>query len=446
VRQPGVVWWLRPWTPVCAFVLPTLVVAQLLPSETYEAAWRTPKSLDGRSFTIMALGMLTFALGMVLAVASERPPPPAADRSWPRLSDGTSRLLRRAYPLLVGLTLCGYLVWIANGIRQGLSLRDIQVLLATQDNFMLSVKSKLETVPGVSTLTQVAMAAAVVGVIVNLLSPSAAVRWSYRLVVLLAIIRAELLAERLAVAEILVPMLVTKAGALSSSLEGRRRLLLAWAPLLAAAVLYAGFAASEHSRSWIYYRDVRQQSFVAFSAERLTGYYATSHNNGALLIRHQARQNETPYFTTSFFWEVPPGTIISPGLAEGASERRGQILRGFGNPEFNSPSGVASPFADYSVAGGLAFFAVHGVIMGAIHISFVRGRPAGVLLYPVAYVGLLELPRYLYWYQGRFIPTLGVLLVVLAVTGFRARRRLGAHDLTRGPEPPALARRLGGVP
>lgn len=424
------VWWLWPSVPLCLFVLPTLVIAVLLPADVYEEAWRTPKAIEGRTFTLMAMGTLVFALGTMVAAIAERPLRNEQEPSWPALSQRNERLLRRLYPWLFGATLVGYLAWIGNGLRNGLAIDDIRTVLTSQDNFLLPIKAKLETIPGVSTLTQVAMTAAIVGVLVDLTRPSARVRWSYRLLLALATVRAEMLAERLAVAEILVPVLVLRAAAygMRSGRRGRRRL--AWAPIVAIAVLLCGFSASEYSRSWIYYREVRDQPFAVFAAERLMGYYATSHNNGALLIEHVDRRADTPYYTTAFFWEVPPGTLLAPGLAPDAQDRRGEVLRDFGNPEFNSPSGVASPFADYSVIGGLTFFAAHGLAVGAAHVSFMRGRAVGLLLYPLAYVGLLELPRYLYWYQGRSTPALAAAAMVALAMAANARWRLHQIRLT----------------
>lgn len=416
-------WWLWPAAPIVLLVAPTLLAANALDEDTYRRAWRTQKNLNDRWTLILLAGLIAMALGSMIAAMAERSGPRRSVQSWPALSYGAGTVLRRIYPILIVLSLFGYIVWIGNGLRNGLTLADVGQVLSTQDNFKLPIKQKLETLPGITTLTQVAITAAVVGVIIDLDKRTAWVRWAYRLVVLLAVVRAFLLAERLAAAEIMVPIIVLRAAALAFRLRGRQRVALSWAPLLGAIVLMGGFALSEYTRSWTWYSDNQDQSFVEFTSERLLGYYATSHNNGVLILDHPTG-TDLPVYTTAFVWEVPPGSVFGAKAAEQAQDQRGLLLKEFANPEFNSPSGTASPFSDWGVLGGLLFFVIHGFLIGVLHLSFLRGRAFGVLLYPIAYIGLLELPRYLYWYQGRATPAIVAAIGVAMVVALDSRRRL----------------------
>ncbi len=422
------VWWLWPVAPLLLVVGSTLLAANAVAPATYERAWRVPKSIDDATTLVMLAAVVALAVGMLLAGLSERRPGARPDHRWPAMSDEALVLLARIYPYLIGLTVFGYVVWIGMGISRGLTFSDVQTVLATQDNFKLPIKEKLDTLPGVTTLTQVAISAAVVGVILDLHRPSAAIRWAYRFVLLLGAARALMLAERLAVAEILVPIMVLRAAAFGRRSLGSSRVLLNLAPVLGVLFLMAGFAASEYSRSWNWYSDNSDQSFAGFAAERLLGYYATSHNNGALLLQHGTDFAAVPYYTTTFVWEVPPGNQLAADVSDDASADRRRILRDFGNPEFNSPGGLASVFSDYGVPGGLVFYFGTGLLIGAVHLSFLHGRIIGVMLYPLVFTGLLELPRYLYWFQGRTTPAAVVTLAVAAYLATTARRRLHQQD------------------
>ncbi|MGI9598115.1 MAG: hypothetical protein ACR2QK_18265, partial [Acidimicrobiales bacterium] len=325
-------------------------------------------------------------------------------------------------PYLIALTLVGYGAWIGNGLRNGLTLTDVEMVLTTQDNFKLPIKEKLDTLPGVTTLTQVAIPAAVVGALLDVHRSSPRIRFWYRLVILLAAARAFMLAERLAIAEIVVPVIVLRAAVAVRRSGPRGQVLLAVAPLLAVALLLSAFTVSEYSRSWNWYSGRTDRSFVDFASERLVGYYATSHNNGALLLEHGEVVGEVPYHTTSFVWQIPPGSQIAVEIVDDVDDDRRRVLNGFGNPEFNSPGGLASILVDYGTAGGLAFAFGAGLVFGALHLAFVHGRLLGLLLYPMAFTGLLELPRYLYWFQGRAIPAVAAPVFVVLVHSIRQRR------------------------
>ncbi|MGB5759972.1 MAG: hypothetical protein WBM50_23870 [Acidimicrobiales bacterium] len=424
MRSRRSVWWLWPSAPLLLVVASTLVAANAVPAAVFERAWRTPKELDDDTTVLLFSIVVGLVVGASVAAMAERDPVGRPGRTWPSTSNETLDLLRKVYPWLLVVTLFGYLTWVANGISRGLTVDDVRAVLATQDNFKLPVKEKLQTLPGITTLTQVAIPAAIVGVVIDLQRPSRLIRWSYRFIVVLAAARALMLAERLAVAEILVPIAVLRAADLGHRLERRPRLLVSLAPLLGVLVLLVGFAASEYSRSWNWYETNGEQSFLAFSSERLLGYYATSHNNGALLVKYGTGSADVPYYTTSFVWEIPPGSVVAAGLADDAGDERRSLLREFANPEFNSPSGLASVLADYGRIGGFLFAVGMGLLIGAIHLGFIHGRLLGVLLYPIVFTGLLELPRYLYWFQGRATPAIVVTLALAGYLAAQARGRL----------------------
>jgi len=429
MTQARSTWWLWPMTPLLLVAGPTLILANAIDESVYERAWRTPKGLDDRSTVLMLAVVIAMAAGTMVVALAEDSRRARPGQNWPGLPDEMVTKLSRIYPWLIGLTLFGYAVWIGLGLSRGLSVADVQTVLATQDNFKLPIKSKLETLPGVTTLTQAAIPAAIVGVLLDAHRPSAAVRWAYRLTILLATARALMLAERLALAEIVVPILVLRAALFGHRVVDGRRLLVTLAPLFGAVLLLVGFAASEYSRSWNWYSSRTDTGFVDFASERLLGYYATSHNNGALLLNHGETVADIPYYTTTFVWQIPPGSQVGGELADDVSDDRRRVLHGFGNPEFNSPSGLSSVLIDFGTIGGLVFALALGMVVAGLHLSFLYGRILGLLLYPVAFTGLLELPRYLYWFQGRATPAIAFGLIAAVYLARPAAPRLrGGND------------------
>jgi hypothetical protein len=85
------------------------------------------------------------------------------------------------------------------------------------------------------------------------------------------------------------------------------------------------------------------------------------------------------------------------------------------NVEFNNADGMLYPLMDYGAAGGLLYWFVIGVIIGAVYHSFRRKEPLGLFLYPMLYLGLIEVPLGLYWAEGRAFPTLCLLIAGAAL-------------------------------
>ena len=76
-----------------------------------------------------------------------------------------------------------------------------------------------------------------------------------------------------------------------------------------------------------------------------------------------------------------------------------------------------------------------GIVVGLAYRSWRAGGAYGLLVYPVLFTGLLELPRYLYWTQGRIVPAMVFLLVTAWYLTRSARPRVASAPA------PAVGRR-----
>jgi hypothetical protein len=151
--------------------------------------------------------------------------------------------------------------------------------------------------------------------------------------------------------------------------------------------------------------------------------------------------NRLPYDSIQAFW-------TAPGIAQlhlyyrltmqNGDDLLNTVLAQRGNPEFNNPGGLAVPTIDFGKIGGPVFFLIAGLIIGMAYRSWRSGQPTGLLVYPVFFTGLLELPRYLYWTQGRVFPAMVFLLVVSALMHRSSRAHFVQSSWLRSSQPERL--------
>lgn len=420
---PGV-WWLSPPGAALLVVPVTLGLAVAYSDGDYRTYFRTPKSLTTDTAVLFAAGALVFVLGALLVQVGRRP----ARRlgQWPWFHERQLATLQRVSTPLYLATLLGYASFVVAAARNGVALGDVVEAFVSQDVSSGALETTVGTVPGLTTLTQVGVAYAVVAAV--LLTHGRDRRAIVRLSVLavLTVVRAYLFTERLALIEVAVPVLAVLA--LRSSHGGRPgwRLMLRLAPIPLVVLLVAGFAATEYSRSYNFYKTRVDDTLLEFSAKRLSGYYATAYNNGQLQLTHDRHVGRLPFTSIEAVWTAPGADQLD--LYDRLTDRDREkdyrrILTSYGNPEFNNAGGLAAPFVDFGRRGGLVVLLALGALLGWGYRAFVEGSQAAVLLYPLAVTGLLELPRFLYWTLGRAVPAVvALLLVVLALRQAQRRR------------------------
>ena len=329
------------------------------------------------------------------------------------------RSVRLIFTISFILTVLAYIVWFAVGIKNGLNLRLILDILhrASDANYDLR-KEYFKTIPGVTTATQFGLTVIVLGIPLGVARGWRTVRWQLLAVFVLGLVRALLNSERLAVIELLVPLVVSFIW-LRPAAGRLLRFLTRLAPVVAAAFLYFFFAAGEYFRSWSSFYANRESSFWGFIALRLMGYYTTALNNGALLLASKESLSlHMPLATLSAFWRFPilkdvlpvlfPAFDFAPSVPD---VNYVNLLTTSANPEFNNPSGIFAPIVDYGVAGGLLYWFLCGLICGYLYKEFKLRSIAGIFLYPPLFIGLIEASRVLYWADGRFFPGMFLLLV-----------------------------------
>ncbi|MEV6863449.1 O-antigen polymerase [Streptosporangium subroseum] len=411
-------WWLHPaWTAMLA-TLPGLLAAWLIGDDTFREWWRTPKLFDdGKVLTVMVF-IGVFIVGCML---------PSLAKST-RATDISTTVRQRRILFLAGrataaLTLVGYVAWMASAITSGLTLADLANVFSLSAGSADAVKSELGTIGGVTTLTQLGPLAMICLFLDRRLGGRSHTVM-FTVLTGLTLARVVLNSERLALMEIALPILVVVSTLRPG--QGRRHYRWVWAglPLLAPFALVALFGTFEYVRSWSHYSSIVQIDYSEFVLRRLTGYYATAYNNSAIVVDHIGPDLAWPYYTVGFLWNFPGlSAVLTPEAVLGFDPGRvwPGLLWQFGNPEYNNTGGMLAPLADYGLAGGMVFWAAVGLAIGVCYRWMRSGEMRGLILYPLLYVGLVDLVRYFYWGEGRAFPMLaGALLLALLVHRRRA--------------------------
>jgi len=223
--------------------------------------------------------------------------------------------------------------------------------------------------------------------------------------------------ERLALIELLVPATIVtmRMKVLGKSLPATVHWLLKVAPVAAVLGLFLFFGAFEYFRSWRYYQH-EFDSYPQFVVWRMAGYYTTAHNNSAMALETQP-VFPLPYSTVQMLWRFP-GLSKSPLGYQALTgvdpvERQTKMLEQFGTPELNNEGGLFQPALDFGLGGLVVFWALCGFVGGRLYRSYLAGTIAGVTLYPLVFLAILETPRFLYLTYPRSLPTMLMLVFVL---------------------------------
>jgi len=402
------VWWLSPVVVSLLVAFASIFPAALIGDQQFRSLWRTPKAVTGETLLLFGCGALALAFGALVALAavpmSRQPSAP-----WPQLSDQSAVLLRRASSALTAVTIAGYAGFGVLIVRAGLNPLELFSLSPSHSSGM-SVREVVGTIPGITTLTQFGSAAVVTSTVLLVRKYSRSELCKLLVVLGLALPRAYIFSERLAVLELVVPMTVIMAAHLAVH-RGLRRRLMQVIPFVSFVAVVAIFGFFEYFRSWTFYRTQVTTSYTEFALNRFAGYYATALNNGHLVLEHLQWPNRLPYDTIEAFWTAPGvqaaglyetlGGHVPPYTRDESDSVYYAVLSNFANPEFNNQSGYVGAFVDYGGFGGIVFFLVVGLVAGLLYRGFCQSKAFGLFLYPIVFVGLLELPRYLYWSQGR---------------------------------------------
>ncbi|MGH3111405.1 MAG: O-antigen polymerase [Gaiellaceae bacterium] len=433
------------FSPLALLVIlyvPLLALYVVSSATIFAEEFESRKALTWTGFAFFALALLCFAAGAKAGDDGARANRHAAagrSGAW-KLSPAQRRSLAVLLEVALVLSILAYVIWFARGFANAGGIVQFFEIWRSEPH---RIKAEImTTVPGVTTLTQLSVAAIPLAIAFKLFRRDSAIRVLVIVVFLLTATRAVLFNERLALVELLLPILFLIA--VPRRVTVHRVAVYALAFVLAAITF---FAATELRRTYVYTGD-----FSASSATtRFFGYYLTSVNNGMVVVdEYPAR---TPLYSSSqFLWEFPGVRDLRVEHFPGVDTVSLRYVDAFGiDPEsfwprafraqgldyefnvFTAPGYLA---ADFGWAGLLGIF-VLGLISGKLYRRS-EASPFHRALYAVWLVGLLEFMRILYFTDTRVFPAYLVFLAAYVVV--RRRAPLGAQRATRVADPRQPAR------
>jgi len=423
---------------LAAFLYAPLLLLYVVSSETvFTTEFESRKTLSWTGFAFFALALACFAAGAKAGADGARSKPLGSTAGG---GESLTFQQRRSLAVLIEvslvLSIAAYVVWFASGIiRAGGVVALFELWRYDPEGVKAAI---LVTFPGVTTLTQLAVAAIPLAFAFKLIRPGSAIRVLVVVVFAFAVLRTLLYSERLALIELVLPLAFLIAAPRKVTVS---RIAFYALALLLAAITF--FAATELRRSYAYTRDFSTSGATA----RFFGYYLTSVNNGmAVVDEYPAR---TPFFSTGeFLWRLPAVGDLRVEHFPGVGTVSLRYVDAFGvNPdsfwsrafaaqgldyEFNVFTAPGYLAADFGWAALVAVF-VLGLISGRLYrrseeSTFHRA------LYAVWLVGLFEFMRILYFTNTRMFPA--YLVFIAAYLVVRRRAPLGAprpRQLTEQP-------------
>ncbi len=405
-------WWLSPTGSVTIIIPATLYLAWVFDNQTYVDQWRTPKVLTTATILTALTAVVVFMIaGLLPQFAKWR----TLSKPWPSFSESQYESLATCAKWIFRATLVGYLTMFGAAVARG-ARPTIFIDAFTGDGTNDALKDYFAPITGITTFTQVGIAYVVVATLLIIRHPVPYIRTKLALIIFLGLFRAFFVSERLAIIELVFPIVAVLAMVGAGSRHGRTRIASKLAPILLVPAAMGMFAFFEYFRSWtVYYAAQPNNGFFSFAVERFAGYYVTAYNNGQIALDYHP-PDAVPYNSIAFLWQAPVVSQLGiyDKLNHGPPLDWFAVLVAHGNEELNNVGGIQEPFVDFGSIGGYIFFAAAGLILGWLYLGFKNGSPMAVIVYPPLVTGLFEMPRYLYWTQGRFTPG----LVALIITGY----------------------------
>ncbi|GAA4639075.1 hypothetical protein GCM10023196_099290 [Actinoallomurus vinaceus] len=401
-----------------------MAITCLIPADDFRHWWRTPKYFGTADAFLTALLLGAFVVGTLVPnlVKHRRH---ESRKPHVIVSPGQQRVLLWAGRVFLVLALIGYVTWAVAAVTRGYGQQQLHAALTLEQGALLSARTEyLTTLPGITTLTQVGPLALVCLLLDRRISGR---RHTLELVVLASfgLARGFFNAERIALMELAVPVIVLAATALPKSRRRQRSILWATLPLLGPLVLAAVFGALEYTRSWNdFYARHSDTNFIGFVLRRLGGYYATASNNSAIVLAHDATNSLIPRYTGQFLWNFPivRSFVHIDNSATNGAEYSSYLYARYGNLEFNNSGGILPVIIDYGLVGAIAWWGAIGLLIGICYRTMRSGELRGIILYAVIYVGVLEMGMLFYWGLGRAFPVIaGGLITWMLLHRARAR-------------------------
>ena len=428
-RKTKPVWWLSPITLPILLAVTLAGGSLLIPKPYFINIYGTTKHITTETTLLVILTALTFSFFAFLGKNRRGKTSYIKQVNPIALSFFSSKSSTKIYWLLFTITLFAYLIFYSGAISSGLNLSSLIYAITSGDGVFALKSQYLSTsrIAGVTSFTQMGVPAVTLGTYLYIIKPKKFLKASLALIIILGIIKSFLVSERLALIELIIPIVLVNYS-LKSRQGKLNTKLIALFPIIAVFFALAFFTAFEFFRSFsaghLKNIGLGDLGIIEYGAVLFMGYYATSINNSALL--YYMWNANYPFFSLSALWKMTSafglGNYYELTGFDGG-EHYAYLLKNYGFSGFNNPGGHLLPIIDFGLAFGLIIWAILGFIAGALYSSFTKGTFTGLLIYPLFFIGIIEMPRILYWSDARSPAIwIGCLIIVIAFKRYKSRK------------------------
>ena len=243
----------------------------------------------------------------------------------------------------------------------------------------------------------------------------------FAIIIGLALFRAVVNSERIALLELAFPFLVFYSRYVNAFKTGFERVVIMLFPLITLFGSTFFFAVFEYNRSWIIHYQYLYKSIFDFAFERLSIYYVSSINNICGFLTMTNWPTLSGQWTFSWLYRFPIlGPVLQKGIGESRSDTFSKFLSKSADEQFNNQTGILTVFDDWGLAGGLIFLLLFGFIAGRSYLSFARAEGGMQYAYGILFYAIYECLRIGYIYDGRGMSAVIGLVLVAMIWGRRA--------------------------
>jgi oligosaccharide repeat unit polymerase len=405
-----------PVTIALGLYVPLFALFLITKPSVFSSEFSVVKAENLAGLSYLTLALLAFLFGALAGMRFVRRGTKSEGIAAASEDDNVHEQLLRGLRVALLLSIAAYVAWFGLGaVRAGGVGALISQWLASPEQVKAGA---LRTIPGVTTLTQLSVAAVPLAVTFGLLKRRGVMPLVI-VIFVLAFVRSFVFSERLAILELVVPIIYL---ALSKRVvEVHKAVLVA----LASGVAVLGlFTATEARRSYVYTQNLSATRVTA----RFFGYYLTSENNAVVVVNSYPAA--TPLANTGeMFWQFPLVTHsrVDHVPVFGTFSLRYQDLFGKDPAQFWQQAfpehGLSYEYNVFTTPGflaadfgwaGLVGVALLGLYSGVL---YKRARVSRFhrALYALWLVGLLEFMRIMYFFDTRALPAYAVFVVLYLV-------------------------------
>lgn len=387
------IWYMN---PVYIYFLLFLLVfySYLMDDKTYMVLYSMQKGITFKYLILHFISFICFCIGYCYSKKYKLIN--LGIYKFDRVYINNSKLFR-AYIIIYSMCILAYIIWYCNFFFiHGIGILKNFVSIDSVSSLMYVMRNNSGKISGITTFTEICVPVVALGTYLLHILPNSIFRkklyCSIFVIFILSIFRALAFSERLAVIEIIVPIIVVR-FMMSENKSYKHKWLYQLFPILAIVFLCVIFGVFEYSRSWQWYYVNYYDSYIEFIIQRLLGYYTSAINTECLYIEY-APTTYVPYRSFQWLWVFPGMDEVYYFITScNIQQEFDNILNSYGNPEYNNPGGLLTFYNDFGIL--FCFFQIClGYIAGRIYKLALTGNIWGILSYSYFYMVLLELPRF----------------------------------------------------